>query len=162
MDSTRRNLLRSAAVAAVLGQLDAETMQQVWAQYLHLYKQGERWNLEPDLLAALNAANRRHETVDPLAERIGTTFDWSSVDLGTVTEANRINHPGLIWLTATQICELIGMREPNKSAVTKTANMVKARWDAQCHLVGNLPKVALLERRANGIRLLAVPKKRAL
>ncbi len=142
--------------------LDAETMQQVWAQYLHLYKQGERWNLEPDLLAALNAANRRHETVDPLAERIGTTFDWSSVDLGTVTEANRINHPGLIWLTATQICELIGMREPNKSAVTKTANMVKARWDAQCHLVGNLPKVALLERRANGIRLLAVPKKRAL
>lgn len=141
--------------------LDAETMRQVWAQYLHLYQKGERWNLEPDLLEALNAANRRHETIDPLAERIGTTFAWGSVDLGTVTEATRIDHPGLVWKTATQICELAGLREPNKSAATKAANIVKTRWEIEGHLEGHLGKVTLLERRSSGMRLLAVPKKLA-
>lgn len=141
--------------------LDAETMQQVWAQYLHLYRQGERWNLEPDLLEALNAANRRHETIDPLAERIGTAFDWSSVDMATVTEDNRSSHPDLVWLTATRVCDLAGVRDPNKSAATKAAHIVKTRWEIQGHLSGNLGKVALMDRRSNGTRLLAVPKKRA-
>lgn len=141
--------------------LDAETMRQVWAQYLHLYRQGDRWNLEPDLLEALNAANRRHETIDPLAERIGTAFDWSSVDMAAITEENRSSHPDLAWLTATRVCDLAGIRDPNKSAATKAAHIVKTRWEIQGHLSGNLGKVALMDRRSNGIRLLAVPKKRA-
>ena len=138
-----------------------EAMQQVWAQYLHRYQKGERWNLEPDLLQALNASNRQHETVDPLAERIGGGFDWASVDLSTVTEDNRTAHPDLRWLTATQICMGVGINEPRKPDATRGAGIVKSQWSTQGHLSGNLDKVALLDRRANGNRLLAVPKKRA-
>lgn len=140
--------------------LGAEVMRQVWAQYLHLYQQGERWNLEPKLLDALNAANRRHETTDPLMERIVTAFDWASVDLATVTEESCREHEGLVWMTATQICDMVGVRDPNRSAVTKTATVVKNRWETQCHLSGDSATLHLLSRRSNGVRLLAVPKKR--
>lgn len=141
--------------------LDAETMRQVWAQYLHLYQQGERWNLEPDLLEALNAANRRHEMVDPVSERINGAFDWGSVDLSTITEENRTQHHGLVWHTATRICESVGMLNPTKSTVTKAAHVIKSRWETQGHLSGTSGTVPLLDRRSNGVRLIAVPMKRA-
>lgn len=140
--------------------LPPELMQQVWAQYMHLYQKGERWNLEPNLLEALNASNRRFETVDPLAERITSAFDWASVDLGTVTDDNRTHHPELAWMTATQICMSAGVQDPRKSDATRAAGIVKSRWDVQGHLSAQLGKVALLDRRSNGIRLIAVPKKR--
>lgn len=141
--------------------LAPEAMQQVWAQYLHLYRAGERWNLEPDLLQLLNASNRQHETVDPLAERIGSGFDWASVDLSTVTEDNRTVHSELSWMTATKVCMSVGINEPKKPDATRAAGIVKSQWSTQGHLSGNLDKLALLDRRANGSRLLAVPKKRA-
>ncbi|MFD0667341.1 VapE domain-containing protein [Ramlibacter sp. MAHUQ-53] len=141
--------------------LAPEVMQQVWAQYLHLYQRGERWNLEPDLLTAINAANRQHETVDPLTERIAAKFNWESVDLSTLTSENRTSHPGLLWMTATRICEAVGIPNPKKSEATRTAHIVKSQWAAQGHLLRNPGEVALLDRRANGLRLLAVPKKMA-
>lgn len=141
--------------------LDAEIMRQVWAQYLHLYRQGERWSLEHDLLGAINAANHRHEMVDPLTERIAASFDWSSVDLGSITPDSRTTHPGLAWLTATQICERVGVREPRKSDATRAAGIVKKQWLNQSLLPTDSATLALLDRRSNGLRLIAVPKKLA-
>jgi putative DNA primase/helicase len=141
--------------------LDAQTMQQVWAQYLSLYRQGERWSLESDLLGALNTANQRHEQLDPLAERILCGFDWGSVQLSTVSEANRTQHHDLCWHTATHICDLVGIQKPSRAEVTRAAAIVKGRWASECQTQGLQNTASLLDRRANGSRLIAVPKKRA-
>jgi len=148
--------------------LPADVMQQVWAQYMHMYQQGERWHLEPDLLQAINEANRNFETVDPLGEQIAGAFDWASVDVSDVTTENRIQHSDLVWKTATRVCQQAGLEFPNRSEATRASAIVKRLWERQCRQAvetvpsaEEIPHVTLFERRANGERLLAIPRKRA-
>lgn len=62
--------------------LPPQAMQQVWAEYLHKYRQGERWHLDRATLEELNTSNLDHTSVDPLREKIATRWDWASVASG--------------------------------------------------------------------------------
>src|SRR5699024_12759486 len=52
--------------------------QQVWAEFLHYYRQGEKWYLSPSELAQLNEHNRNYEAADPVKDRILGAYDWDA------------------------------------------------------------------------------------
>ena len=131
-------------------------MQQVWAQYLHLYQHGERWHLEPELLVEINSHNRDYEAVDPLAERIATRYDWRGVVVSGITMANRTQYPAITWKTATQVCIEVGIPDPKRSDATKVGSIVRKLHEGIESVTPEV--VALLERRSDGLRLFAVPR----
>jgi putative DNA primase/helicase len=77
-------------------------MQQVWAEALVLYQEGERWSLDQDEAKELNAHNEDFTVMDPVEERIAGGFNWH---VGTDL---------VEWLTATDVLVRLGTREPNK------------------------------------------------
>lgn len=128
--------------------LSAPVMQQVWAQYLHKYKEGERWGLDPTLLVELNASNLDHEVIDPLRERIATRWDWDSVDWSAIQADQRANTPGLVWKTASDVCLAIGIERPSRAEATRVGGVIRA-------LSGGIT----FARKSHGVKLLAVPKR---
>jgi len=108
--------------------IDPQVMQQIWAQYLVRYRAGERWYLEPELMQALNEANQMHEVSDPIYERAAKRFPWETVDVQFITEENRTRHPQLCWLTATEVCERVGIFEPTKADVTRAGTAIQKLW----------------------------------
>ena len=66
------------------------------------------------MLAELNDANRDHEQVDPLRERISTRWDWASVDWSEVATARWDATPGVVWKTASEVCAAVGIDRPTK------------------------------------------------
>ena len=118
-----------------------DVVQQIWAEYLAKYLAGERWHLSPETKDLLNEANEAHRAIDPIRERILTEFDWSSVIWETVSEDDRgrVN-----WMTATEICNRIGLDRPTRSDATRAGSIV-------C----NLNRAT--SRKSNGVKLLGVP-----
>ena len=53
-------------------------MQQVWAEVLYMYKQGEPWTLKADELNDLNLINQMFEVVDEVEDMLNTAYDWTS------------------------------------------------------------------------------------
>lgn len=119
--------------------LSGEVMQQVWAEYLARYRAGERWHLNAETKAALNLSNADHRVVDPLRERIQTSFDW-----GIIEAENWHARPNVLWLTATDVCMRIGISHPSIKDSTRAGAIVSA-------LNGKV------SRKSNGAKLLAIP-----
>ena len=135
--------------------LAPNVMQQVWAEYLALYQAGERWHLDPDTLAELNASNLDHTATDPLRERIATGFDWAGVDWARVDPANHRAFPAVAWMTATDVCVSVGIQHPTKAESTRAGGVVRELQ----RISGSLEQ-GNLERKSNGSKLLAVPEQR--
>lgn len=139
--------------------LSKEDMQQVWAEYMHMYRNGARWHLDPQTLAELNSENERFTAVDPLREKIATRWDWSGTDWSKVDPVNWRGCTAVVtWKTASDVCQAIGIERPTRSEATRAGTIVRQlqATHGQCHLQCHLDQ---LERRANGTRLLAVPAK---
>jgi hypothetical protein len=134
--------------------LPPEVMQQIWAEYYAMYLGGERWHLDAETKAALNASNIDHTAVDPLRERIATRFDWDSVDWDTVDPDNWRAFPQVLWLPATEVCVLSGVERPTRVEATRTGGIVR---DMQ--RVSGRVSLDTLHRKSNGAKLLAVPSK---
>lgn len=132
--------------------LEPEVMQQVWAEYLTLYRDGARWHLDADTLAELNQSNLRFTAVDPLREKIATGWDWSGTDWSQVDPANWRACPDILWKSASDICKLVGIERPTRGEATRAGAIVRdlQRMGKQCN---HEP----LERATNGARLLAIP-----
>lgn len=139
--------------------LPAETMQQVWAEYLVRYQAGERWHLTPEAKAAVNASNIDHTAVDPLRERIATRFDWASVDWPSVDPDNWRAFPAVSWVTATDVCTAVGIDKPTRAEATRVGAIVRDLQRSKNRVSGQ-GITPLLERRSNGAKLLAVPAQR--
>lgn len=135
--------------------LPPDVMQQVWAEALTLYRAGERWNLDAETLAELNASNVAHTIVEPLKERIQTGFDWESVKWSTVDPKEWRNCPDVVWLTATDICMAVGIDRPTRAESTRAGAIVR-----ELHRLSGQVIPQGITRQANGTRLLAVPKVR--
>lgn len=121
---------------------EPDFMQQVWAEYLVLYRAGAPWHLDAHTLAMLRDSNDEHETVDPLRERILSKFDWDMV-CGEGWE----DRQGVRWLSATDVCMQLGIVSPTKAEVTRAAGIVRG-------LNGGLG------RKARGVREMPVPPNR--
>lgn len=88
-------------------------MQQVWAEVLALYKQGERHFLLPDEMDRLNGHNEEFTVSDPITERLQSRLDW---------EAHQTMWR---WRSATDVLVEVGMDRPNQSDVTKAATVIR-------------------------------------
>lgn len=144
-------------IEVVLCQMLApEFIQQVWAEYLALYRGGKRWHLDAETKAGLNASNIDHAAVDPLRERIATRFDWATVEWDTIDPDNWRAFPKVAWKSATDVCVLAGIERPTRAEATRVGAIVR---DLQ-RVSGRVSR-GTLERKSNGTKLLAVPAVRA-
>ena len=86
-------------------------MQQLWAELLIAHQAGESIFLTPEELDQLNKSNKISEAINPYEELIATCYHWDQ-------SANR-------YLTSTEICEEVGMSNPNKYIVNAVAKAVR-------------------------------------
>ncbi len=138
--------------------LSADDMQQVWAEYLHIYEQGERWHLDQATLAELNASNVDHTRIDPLREQIATRFDWGSVSWAVVNPSNWQAFPEVKWVTATDVCILVGRDQPSRADCTRAGTIVRQLQSDNVSSAGAINFKSVL-RKSNGLTLLGVPAK---
>ncbi|CAG2144502.1 hypothetical protein LMG31506_03020 [Cupriavidus yeoncheonensis] len=87
-------------------------MQQVWAELLHLWRQGEPHWLQPDEQAMLNDLNAEHEAIDPLEEMLMQRFDWSRPQSG-------------MEMTATEVLLKLHFDKPNKAQATHASKVLQ-------------------------------------
>jgi putative DNA primase/helicase len=94
-------------------------MQQVWAQFLTMWRQGEPYTMTIDEIVAVNDENESFEAIDPIYERISRHFDWDNYKPETL-EQYPVN-----WRTATEIAMAIGIVNPTNADAQRTAQAVK-------------------------------------
>jgi putative DNA primase/helicase len=138
--------------------LSPDVMQQVWAEYMHMYEQGERWHLDQVTLAQLNASNVDHTRIDPLRELIATHFDWRSVTWNAVNPSNWRAFTDVKWLTATDVCILAGWAKPSRADSTRAGTIVRELQSANASPSGAINFKPVL-RKSNGVTWLGVPVK---
>lgn len=132
--------------------LPPQEMQQVWAEYMHMYRNGSRWHLDAETLAELNQSNLGFTAIDPLREKISTGWDWTGTDWKKVDPANWRGCLEVQWKTASDVCRFVGIDRPTRTEATRAGVIVRdlQRMGGQCNLES-------LERASNGVRLLAIP-----
>ena len=87
-------------------------MQQLWAQILDGYRNGDRYWFEGTEYDELNANNEDHTAISPIQEMIDTAFDWDS--------SKRYN-----FLTATQVLQVCGIDVPRKFETNEAASYLR-------------------------------------
>ena len=107
-------------------------MQQVWAEFHSLWMGGEAFFLSMDEVSELNTHNEQFTIIDPLSERIASSFGWG---------------PHVVmwdWMTVTDVLMKIGIREPTKGQTIAGSAIIRRLNGGQ-------------RKRSNGRVLLAVP-----
>jgi putative DNA primase/helicase len=136
--------------------LPPEVMQQVWAEYLYLYQQGQRWDLDKETLEELNGSNLDHTRIDPLYERIATKFDWASIAWEKLNPTNWLSARDVRWSTATDICMAVGIERPTRRDATRAGAIVRELQVANISPPGQ-GNFKPVHRKSAGVSLLAVP-----
>ena len=111
-------------------------MQQVWAEVLELYRNGETWYLTDDEMKTLNDSNEDFEAIDTIQEQLSAHLNWSEVPQHWK------------WRTATEVLQSIGIQKPQNHEAKTASEYLKKRG---CQT----------KRSANG-RLLNVPPAKKL
>ena len=90
-------------------------MQQVWAEVYYQWKENNEitWLSDQELFD-LNKVNEQHEVIDPFEEQFLSLFDFSD---------GWENHT-TIKMTTTEVLAKLGWPKPNKSDVTRMANVI--------------------------------------
>ena len=107
-------------------------MQQVWAEFHSLWMGGEAFFLSMDEVSELNTHNEQFTIIDPLGERIASSFGWG---------------PHVVmwdWMTVTDVLMKIGIREPTKGQTITGSAIIRRLNGGQ-------------RKKSNGRVLLAVP-----
>ena len=107
-------------------------MQQLWAEVLVLWKNGERWNLSMEETGVLGEHNEGFTAVDPIDERIGAAWAWGDV----VVDWD--------WVTATDVLMKIGVKDPSKYQTIAASRALKKLNGGQ-------------RKKSNGRVLFAIP-----
>lgn len=87
-------------------------VQQLWAEVAVLFRDGERWWLERDEEAALEAVNEEHESIDPLEEILQQRFNWNMPGKGAE-------------MTATDVLLAVGFDRPTKTQATDCSRLLQ-------------------------------------
>jgi predicted P-loop ATPase len=107
-------------------------MQQLWAEVLTLYRNGEPWVLQGDEHSSLEGHNKEFEVIDPIEDLIGSGLRWSEPPAAWR------------WRSATEILVELGRDTCTQGEATRAALIVRARNGG-------------LSRKANGMRQLLAP-----
>lgn len=94
-------------------------VQQLWAEVAQLFRDGERWWLEADEEAKLEAVNADHAETDPLEELIRSRFLW-----GAPKTSFR-------EMTATDVVLAVGFDRPTKKQSTDASRILERLTDAK-------------------------------
>ncbi len=93
-------------------------LQQLWAQALSLYRDGEPWWLTREEEAELDALNRYFEAGDEIEDLIASGWNWD--------EYERDLSMGLgDWMNATAILKSCGMQNPTKMQVRRAGEVLR-------------------------------------
>jgi putative DNA primase/helicase len=136
--------------------LSPDVMQQVWAEYMSMYQQGQRWTLDNETLAELNASNVDHTRIDPLYERIAAGFDWESVAWNTFNPSCWQSLRDVHWRTATDVCIAVEVERPTRTDATRAGVIVRELQLANVSGSGQV-NFSPAQRKSAGLSLLAVP-----
>ena len=98
-------------------------VQQLWAEVLHLWRQGEQHWLTREEFDALNKLNAEHENVDPVEEMILGAFDWEALT-------------GFKPMTASDVLGVIGFDKPTKAQATHASKVLKKITGKDPHKTG--------------------------
>ena len=86
-------------------------IQQVWSEVYNLWQSGHPTYLPKELEQELNYSNSDYEGVDPMKEKLLTFYDWS--------------FPDRKLMTATQVLERLGYKNPNNADAKKMSKILK-------------------------------------
>lgn len=113
--------------------------QQLWAEVLTLFQNGETWHLSKEELEVLNDHNADHESINPVHERIDRAFAW--------------HEKKALWtnaMRATEICQVAGLDNPTKLDVNAAAAFVTKRFGVETKKQGkDRAKVWMMPARAS-------------
>lgn len=109
-------------------------MQQVWAEFYQVWRDGESYYLTNDEVGELNEHNESFTAVDPIEDRILTRLNWDDEPIQWR------------WATATDILMDVGFDRPTRSDATSCAAFIRKHNGNQ-------------GRRSNGKTLLYAPKR---
>lgn len=109
-------------------------MQQVWAEFYQVWRDGESYYLTGDEVNELNEHNESFTAVDPIEDRILTRLSWDDEQIQWR------------WATATDILMDIGFDRPTRSDATSCAAFIRKHNGNQ-------------GRRSGGKTLLYAPRK---
>lgn len=107
-------------------------MQQVWAEFYHMWANGESHRLTRDELSLLNNHNDSYMAIDPVEERILSKLDWDIPD-----EHWR-------WAQATEVLIECGVDRPTRVDAQTAAALIRKKNDGR-------------HRRSNGRNILYCP-----
>jgi putative DNA primase/helicase len=93
-------------------------MQQIWAETKVLYDTGEKWFLSKEEFEELNVQNEEHELIDPLREKIDVLYEWEKYNPDDTSNRR---------LTATQVLEEMGYRNPSRGLTTSLGSILSTR-----------------------------------
>jgi putative DNA primase/helicase len=100
-------------------------MQQVWAEVLTFYRNGESCFLDAPEMNQLTSHNNNFQEIDPVEERVTAKFDWSS--------KSRNNE-----MSPTEVCIAIGIINPTPRDVKSAARACRKLTGTERHkLTGN-------------------------
>lgn len=111
VDDTGNRRWWTVPVASIDYQHDID-MQQVWAELLVQFLDGEQYHLTIEENTALGALNAEHEAVDPVEEMIVAGFKWAE-DVRPLR------------MTATDVLVAVGYDKPNKAQATHASKVLK-------------------------------------
>lgn len=88
-------------------------MQQVWAEFHHMYVMGESWFLHPEEMAMLNESNTEFEVRDPIEERLMSRLDWQAPN-----EFWR-------WMTVLDVLIEVGIERPERNQLNTAGHIIR-------------------------------------
>lgn len=88
-------------------------MQQVWAEFHHMYVTGESWFLQPEEMAALNDSNAEFEVRDPIEDRLLSRLNWQAP---TVEWR---------WMTVLDVLIEVGIDRPERNQLNTAGHIIR-------------------------------------
>lgn len=109
-------------------------MQQVWAEFHHMWAMGETWFLKPEEMEMLNTSNTEFEVRDPIEDRLMSRLDWQAPN------------SSWRWMTVLDVLIEVGIERPERNQLNTAGHIIRKLNGA-------------MAKKTHGVRRVLVPPK---